>query len=193
MKKQNNLKYCPCCKQTKNIINFNNNKNTKDGLYIYCKECVKNKAHKRYVINKIKILKQNNEWKKQNSKHMLKLSTKWAKENPEKRKTTYKKYEENNKPKRRNWHLVKTYGITLTEYDSILKSQNNVCAICGEKESNTNNNGSIKPLSVDHNHKTGDVRGLLCDKCNNGLGKFRDNIEILNKAIKYLKGDKNAS
>ena len=73
------------------------------------------------------------------------------------------------------------YGITLEEYEILLTKQNNSCAICNAP---TGSNG--KRLSVDHNHQTGEVRGLLCDDCNIGLGKFKDNSNLLAIAINYL-------
>lgn len=74
------------------------------------------------------------------------------------------------------------YGLTVEKYDKILKSQNNGCAICGNHEPVGN-----RRLSVDHSHKTGKMRGLLCTLCNTSLGSFKDDINILNSAIKYLK------
>jgi hypothetical protein len=88
-----------------------------------------------------------------------------------------------NLERERELKLLKNYGITLENYDILLESQKGVCAICF-----TNKPGNKKRFSVDHDHKTGKVRGLLCDKCNRGLGYFNDNFEILEKAIKYLKG-----
>jgi hypothetical protein len=68
----------------------------------------------------------------------------------------------------------------------MLKKQNGVCAICGNKEIRKNNKGEIRALSVDHNHKTGKVRALLCGNCNQTLGIFNENIDVLKKMIKYL-------
>lgn len=72
------------------------------------------------------------------------------------------------------------YGITLSDYVEILKKQNHVCAICGGIDEN-------KRLAIDHCHVTEEIRGLLCSKCNLGLGLFRDNIRNLKNAIEYLK------
>jgi hypothetical protein len=80
----------------------------------------------------------------------------------------------------KNAWLLRHYGITLEHYKSKLKEQNGVCAICLRQD-------SYFSLAVDHNHKTGKIRGLLCSQCNLALGKFNDNPEILNKAIIYLK------
>lgn len=68
------------------------------------------------------------------------------------------------------------YGISLVEFKEMAKIQENKCKICGEE----------KLLNVDHCHTTGKIRGLLCTNCNLGLGNFKDNPELLTKAIKYL-------
>lgn len=78
------------------------------------------------------------------------------------------------------------YGITLEDYNKMLEDQNNKCKICGSSKSGTIQHNR---LVVDHDHKTGKVRGLLCDKCNRGLGYLGDSIENLEKAVEYLKGN----
>ena len=78
-------------------------------------------------------------------------------------------------------YLKYEYNITLDEYNNLLKKQNDKCSICG-KSSKENK----KRLAIDHNHTTGKIRGLLCSSCNQGLGKFYDNVEFLENAIKYL-------
>ena len=77
------------------------------------------------------------------------------------------------------------YGITVEEYEILYDKQNGVCAICGQVESRIIR-GTLCKLSVDHDHETGKVRGLLCQNCNNMLGHAKDNPEILQKAVKYL-------
>lgn len=79
----------------------------------------------------------------------------------------------------RNNTLKFLYGISEKDFDQILKSQNNSCAICG-------GDLSVNRICVDHCHKTKKVRGLLCHNCNVGLGHFRDDAELLKKAINYL-------
>ncbi len=80
----------------------------------------------------------------------------------------------------RTENLRRRYGLSNEEYQEMLDAQQGVCAICG-KECRKN-----LFLSVDHNHRTGAVRGLLCDDCNNGLAKFFDDVTLLQKAIEYL-------
>lgn len=75
-----------------------------------------------------------------------------------------------------SWRYSK-YGITAREYDQLLEQQNGVCAIC-------QNYHDI--LCVDHDHETGEVRGLLCRMCNSGLGFLGDSILGIIKAVKYL-------
>lgn len=87
----------------------------------------------------------------------------------------------------RAWNLKRKYGISVDEYDKLLASQNGVCAICGTKETHTHKSGKLKELSVDHCHSRGHVRGLLCVKCNRGLGYFDDDLERINRAIDYLR------
>lgn len=77
--------------------------------------------------------------------------------------------------------LRKKFGIGLRQYEAMLLEQNNRCYIC-EKEDWRN-------LAVDHDHLTGEVRGLLCSTCNTGLGQFRDSVDLLFKAIEYVKRD----
>lgn len=88
--------------------------------------------------------------------------------------------------KRRNEGLRKLYGITLNEYNLMLKEQQGKCLICEKHESEL----SKKRLYVDHDHITKKIRGLLCNLCNVGLGAFSENSSILEKAISYLKKNK---
>jgi hypothetical protein len=104
----------------------------------------------------------------------------------------YAEWYKNNKVSCRESQLKYKFGITLAEYNDMAESQGGVCAICGgvndTRRKGTNNNGKdVKmSLAVDHNHKTGKVRGLLCGKCNISLGNFKDNPALLRKAIRYL-------
>lgn len=88
----------------------------------------------------------------------------------------------------RKWELKFHYDMTLKEYNDLFKKQDEKCLICKLPESRINKNtGRIKYLAVDHDHKTGKIRGLLCQSCNLILGYAKDNIEILKEAICYLK------
>ena len=81
--------------------------------------------------------------------------------------------------KYKDTQLRNKYGITLEEYEAMFNAQQGLCAICGEPQNN-------KLLSVDHDHDTDIVRGLLCDSCNRGIGMFLDNPDYLLAAAAYL-------
>jgi hypothetical protein len=82
--------------------------------------------------------------------------------------------------RRRLRHLKSRYGLTETQYASLLSKQDGVCRIC-------NNPDPSRPLCVDHAHDSGVVRGLLCNRCNRALGLFGDDVEVLLAAAQYLR------
>jgi len=99
-----------------------------------------------------------------------------------------KEYRLNNKElivkTNRQFRLKKAYGLSLKDWEGLWYAQDGRCAICDEFFTN------VRSICVDHDHKTGKVRGLLCRNCNYGLGYFNDNIELLVKAICFLKNKK---
>ena len=78
----------------------------------------------------------------------------------------------------------KQYGITIEQYDGMLDAQGGGCAVCSAKTPSNR----TKYFAVDHCHTTGKVRGLLCTKCNRGLGLFNDKPDLLKSAVNYLLG-----
>ena len=102
------------------------------------------------------------------------------------RKKYQAEYYQKNKDKYKKRHRVRSlkvkYNLTEEEYNDLYKKQDYKCAICNIKESET----ARKKLVVDHCHVTRNVRGLLCNNCNSGLGMFYDDISLLIKAKKYL-------
>lgn len=84
----------------------------------------------------------------------------------------------------RRHHFKTTYGISLEDFDSMLAAQGGVCAICGTDSPR----GPGRRFCVDHDHKTGEVRGILCMPCNTALGGFGDDPSKLQSAINYLEG-----
>lgn len=94
------------------------------------------------------------------------------------------KYHNKNKDKGFNSTLIRQYGITLPERDKIAKSQDYKCAICGKEEDKN------RRLQLDHDHKTGRIRGLLCNFCNMHLiYTLESGQHLIPKALAYLKGD----
>lgn len=76
----------------------------------------------------------------------------------------------------RHYHLRQRYGIGVDDFDALLTEQGMLCPICLKRRAE----------HVDHDHKTGKVRGILCERCNGGLGQFKENIETIRNAIEYL-------
>lgn len=86
-------------------------------------------------------------------------------------------------------NLKKAYGINYIDYLKLLEKYNYLCACCGKKEEGLHNRGKETvelSLAVDHCHKTGKIRGLLCSKCNKAIGLLGDTLEGVQKAVKYL-------
>lgn len=77
--------------------------------------------------------------------------------------------------------VARKYGLSKEDYEILIAGHNGLCAICGKSEK------SSRSLAIDHDHKTGNVRGMLCWMCNGMLGRASDDINILENAIKYLK------
>jgi hypothetical protein len=90
-----------------------------------------------------------------------------------------REYRRENREAERSGHLRRTFGLTLEEYEQLLAAQGGRCAICRSEP------GKIS-LHVDHDHETGKVRGLLCFRCNGGAGQFKEDVELLARAIDYL-------
>lgn len=87
----------------------------------------------------------------------------------------------------RDYNLKNRYGLSLAEYQAMSEAQDHRCKACGRVESVIGRGGRLKPLAVDHDHETGEVRGLLCQACNMALGLLDDDVERLQALITYLK------
>lgn len=82
-------------------------------------------------------------------------------------------------------YRIRRYGITETEFEQLLVTQNGVCAVCGSPPV-PGTGPATKRLHVDHNHQTGKIRGLLCNSCNRGIGYFKDDSALLRAAADYI-------
>ena len=98
-------------------------------------------------------------------------------------------YYKKNPRKLRDHNLKKKYGITIADYEKLFEDQNGTCAICDKPETRICTKGIIQSLSVDHDHNTGLIRGLLCDRCNKAIGLLYHDIDMLAKGIEYLMVD----
>lgn len=138
-----------------------------------------------YQDNKEKIKKSMKKWmQSEKGKAYYKKS-----HQSKKFKEYMKEYNKRNKIVVRRYQLKFRYGITIEEYNNLLKLQNNVCVICGQPETRLRK-GKLTLLSVDHNHETGKIRGLLCYKCNTIIGLASDSPKQLLDTIKYLEVNK---
>lgn len=151
------MKQCTKCLEAKPFTDFYTAKQNKDKLSSSCKQCTL--ARQKEYKEKHPELKEK----------ALQATKKWRLDPANKRSDISSRYKAK-------------YGITLDDYEELLKDQNKECYICKKKEIQGN-----KPLYVDHCHVTGNIRKLLCQQCNSGLGMFKDNPELLIKAADYIK------
>lgn len=155
-----------------------------------CEYRVKNGYMKTYYKSNIEKWKETNASESHKKKKNELRRKKYAEdaEYRERTKQKSREYTRNNPESKLRQHLSER-GITLEEYNALLKKQNYKCAICGKIADACSRNGKYKhrSLFVDHDHATGNIRGLLCDNCNFILGHAKDDIHILENAIEYLK------
>lgn len=161
------MKICSECKIEKNFHCFGKDKYNKDGYCYACKEC-RNAQLREYN-------KKNPEIRKKINDSFIDYRKEYYSDEERKR-----KYKSN--------CLKRTFGIDIDEYEKMLSNQSGVCKICNNVETAkpSNSNKTEKCLSVDHCHKTGKIRGLLCSFCNAALGMAKENKEILARMILYL-------
>lgn len=176
-------KRCPKCDQIKPAAQFYYTINRKDGLGTYCKECQSATA---------KARRRNETPEQKETRHLKHRQYGRLPKSVERRKQRYREMVADpvrgpkHKAQRRNYVQtnktqirVRKRGLTVAEYEAMLAEQNGRCAICFRLPGK-------KPLSIDHDHSTGDVRGLLCGTCNTALGMFRDSVKTINRAARYL-------
>ena len=130
-------------------------------------------------------------WYTKNKDRVLSRMVAYRKANPDKQKAWYQAnkprvlaYAAKHKERTRNNELKREFGITLADYNKMADQQGFTCNICHSVIEDTT--GKARTLHVDHCHRTGTVRGLLCDACNLGLGYFKDSLGLLREAQQYL-------
>ena len=158
---------CSLCGAAKPLTEFYREKSARDGYRSDCKACFAARAKARYPEARDAAIARAKKWQEDNRDRHL--------ENQRKR-----RQRPDVKLREREGHLRRKFGITLDEYGALLQAQRGVCAICGRLPREDSS------LHVDHDHETGDVRGLLCFQCNNALGDFDDELERLRSAVGYL-------
>ena len=126
--------------------------------------------------------KYNREWRARNLEQRLEYERKWREKNRDKIRAYQKTYYKSHPDFYWKRSLRQRYGLTVEDYERMLKLQGGKCALCGALPPQ----GRNKHLAVDHCHKTGVIRGLLCYGCNGSLARIEDS-EWMNRANKYLK------
>jgi hypothetical protein len=170
------FKYCSGCKQTLPLESFGLHKGGSQGRRNQCRECRNT---------------ENNLWSKQNIERV----SKWRKTNPDKLKEQRDRWNRSEAKKvvDKKWkashpnykYIPSEYGMSIEDYQELFDEQGGVCAICGNPETRQTEE-KFNWLCIDHNHETGEIRGLLCSKCNRSLGLFGDSIDFLYDAVRYL-------
>lgn len=182
---QPGLKECTKCHKVLTLDQFYKKGPGTERRDCRCRVC-RASAIRQYRVDKPEIVKaiQQRTSAKHADKHRARSSN-WYRQNKEYAKARMAEIRRNNPEKIRDGKLRTAFGIGISEYNSLLKSQDHRCAICGIHESKL-----TRRLAVDHCHVEGHVRGLLCGLCNTGLGAFKDSTELLKFAINYIQNQK---
>ena len=157
------FKLCSQCQTVKTVEEFRRRKTGKDGRTAVCAECKREQARTIYKLNPAQSKRYRDTWVKKNPQIAAQ----------HRRKSRQKLY-------------YQRYNMTAVDYATKLAEQKGLCAICNRPETRRTSTGSSFALCVDHNHKTGRVRDLLCHSCNVFLGHISDNPDIALKIIDYL-------
>lgn len=169
------MKTCTTCGVSKPLSEFHRLSKSADGHSFSCKQCMnaRQRAYRKSAaFNSEEAKAKRSDYYYANKDHIRKLDAERHAAAPH---------------VRRNQVLRKKFGIGVDEYDVMLNAQGGVCAICKlpERAINTST-GAVASMPVDHDHRTGKIRGLLCSHCNRAVGLFQDNPQILKSAINYL-------
>lgn len=193
-------KRCPRCGKTKQTSKFHKDTSRKDGHACWCKECVSKSQAEYYAKNRERLLEKQRRDRLENIEESLAAEAAYRDRNRERINTCHRSYyashrEEESARKHKYYienreemlarsHRSKLrcqYGLTLDDYDEMLEVQNGGCAICGMTPEDHG-----KRLYVDHDHETGETRGLLCHNCNVAIGFLHNSQELAWQLILYL-------
>lgn len=111
----------------------------------------------------------------------------YRKKNADRKKEVDRLHYQNNKERHRETYMIRTYGIDPDQYEQMVRAQEGKCLICDKVPRGT---GRTSKLYIDHDHVTGEIRGLLCSRCNSAIGLLDDTPEHLERAIRYLTRDR---
>lgn len=129
-------------------------------------------------------------WDQARDKNIKRQANKnwWARQSQDKKLAYEQRRDKNLKRLASRKHSLEGFGLTIDQYDALVLRQDNLCACCGMAETALSNTGDfIKRLAVDHDHKTGQIRSLLCQACNQMIGHAKEDVTRMQKGIEYLK------
>ena len=160
-------KPCRICGRIQPLESFHRAAGMRDGHRNECRDCFREIARARYRADPEKAKAAVKRWQQENSERL----------------NAYRR-ERNAKPevkrRLRDGYYRRTYGVSADEVDEMLRRQGGGCAVCGDKPER------LASMHLDHDHEAGRLRGLLCLSCNQGIGKFRDDPDLLRAAADYL-------
>ena len=159
------MKRCTKCGELKPLTEFYRQKTGRGGYRADCKACLAARAK---------------QWYRRNREHAIAQVKAWQQANPDRVKAARKAARARRGPIDRDARLRRVFGLSSDDYAATLADQGGGCALCGRTPL------AGRSLHVDHNHETGVVRGLLCFRCNAGIGQFREDKLRLADAIVYL-------
>lgn len=202
-------KHCPRCGEDKPLTDFRADARRKDGRAYYCIPCksdvdrdyyrghaeaVKFRVGQYYAAHRDAIATDLAERRRGDPEWRAKKAAsekRWRERHRDRaRETNRRWYANGGLAKTRIAYVTRLYGITIEAYTDLLAEQGGVCAICHQPETTLTRRGFPRAMHVDHDHTTGAVRGLLCARCNAGIGMFGDDPARLGTAIEYLKSHK---
>lgn len=161
-------KPCRICGQIQPLESFHRATGMRDGHRNECRDCFRAIARERYQRDPAKAIAQVKRWQQENAERL----------------NAYRRARNQLlevKRQQRDGYYRRTYGLSADAVDKMLMEQGGGCAICGDRPER------LASMHLDHDHERGQLRGLLCLSCNQGLGKFRDDPDVLARAIVYLR------
>lgn len=161
------MKRCKKCGDSKPLSEFHRASGMADGYRSECKVCSRASRRAWYVVNREKAIANVKRWQQANR---VEYNAK------------QRAYRSKRRDIEREGHLRRTFNMSQADYDDLLARQGGGCRICGKEPRKIS-------LHVDHDHETGEVRGLLCVGCNNSLGQMHDDPHLLLRAVEYVHGD----
>jgi hypothetical protein len=161
------MKRCKKCGLEQPLGNFYKAPTSRDGLRGDCKAC--NLAAKKayYELHREDTIARVKRWQQANADRVNAVQRR-------------RRADPQVKQQMRAYHLKRTYGVSIDEYEAMLAEQDDGCGMCGRPPS------EAISLHIDHDHRTGRIRGLLCFRCNNSLGDLEDNPDLLLAGVRYL-------